>query len=73
MWMIQLVKKFMTKKGQAKRERSSERLSFLDNRENGGLPHFFAILVVLWAECCGGHNSFLNILKLRILTANRLG
>ena len=55
--------------------RASERLrlSCLDNRENGGFPHFFAILVVFWDECCGGQNTLLKIMKLRILTANRPG
>ena len=59
--------------GQERASEASERLrlSCLDNRENGGLPNFFAILVVFWERCCGGQKSLLKILKLRILTANR--
>ena len=65
---------FITKKGRPSASERSERLrlSCLGNRENGGLPHFFAILVVFWDECCGGQNTLIKILKLRILTANSL-
>ena len=60
-------------KSNGHQKRTGLRLSCLDNMENGGLPHFFAILVVFWAECCGGQNTLGKILKLRVPTANSPG
>ena len=60
-------------KSNGHQKRTGLRLSCLDNMENGGLPHFFAILVVFWAECCGGQNTLGKILKLWIMTGNRPG